>query len=192
MFTSLLRCTVTASLFALAGCATAPPPAVVGQEAPKASFALADGGDIRLDGARGDVVVLAFFTTYCPSSRATLRAVDDLRARNAAGGLKVVAVNEGGTSSQVDELTSTLGVRRLVVAFDKDGFAAKELGLQAVPSIVVIDRHGTVRHVHPGFHGEDDRLAIEAEVSALLQETAPPTSDASLGPANRAERPSLW
>ena len=45
MLTSFLRCTVTAGLFALAACATAQPPAVVGQDAPKASFALADGGD---------------------------------------------------------------------------------------------------------------------------------------------------
>lgn len=175
MFTSFLRCTVTAGLIAIAGCATAQPPAVIGQDAPKSSFALADGGALRLDGARGDVVVLAFFTTYCPSSPATLRAVDNLRARNVAGGLRVIAVNEGDTAAKVDDLTSKLGVR-LAVAFDKDGAAAKELGLVAVPSVVVIDRMGTVRHVHAGYHGEDDRSSIEGEVAALLMQAPTPTS----------------
>jgi peroxiredoxin len=175
MLTSIVRCTVTVGLFALTACATAQPPAVVGQDAPNASFALANGGDLHLDGTRGDVVVLAFFTTYCPTSRATLRAVDNLRAHNTAGGLRVIAVNEGDTSSQVDDLTGRLGVR-LAVAFDKNGVAAKELGLVTVPSIVVIDRQGTVRHVHAGYHGEDDRSAIEGEVSALLLQAAPPTS----------------
>jgi peroxiredoxin len=168
MFTSILRFTVTTGLVGLAACATVEPPAVVGQEAPKAAIALADGGDFRLDGARGDVVVLAFFTTYCPSSPATLRALDHLRARNAAGGLRVVAVDEGDTSSQVELLTGKLGVH-LAIAFDNDGAAAKELGLVTVPSVVVIDRQGTVRHVHAGYHGENDRASIEGEVAALLR-----------------------
>jgi peroxiredoxin len=175
MFTSFVRSTVTASLVALAGCATAQPASSVGLDAPRASFALADGGDLHLDGARGEVVVLAFFTTYCPTSRATLRAVNNLRARNATGGLRVIAVNEGGTSPEVDDLTGRLGVR-LDVAFDRDGVAARELGLQTVPSVVVIDRRGTVRHVHAGYHGEGDRSAIEGEVAALLLETATTTS----------------
>lgn len=174
MFTSFLRCTVTAGLIAIAGCATAQPPAVIGQDAPKSSFALADGGALRLDAARGDVVVLAFFTTYCPSSPATLRAVDNLRARNAEG-LRVIAVNEGDTSAKVDDFTGKLGVR-LAVAFDKNGAAAKELGLVAVPSVVVIDRLGTVRHVHAGYHGEDDRSSIEGEVAALLMQAPTPTA----------------
>ena len=175
MFTSFVRYTVTASLISLAGCATAQPPAVIGQDASNASFALADGGALRLDGARGDVVVLAFFTSYCPSSRATLRAVDNLRARNTAGGLRVIAVNEGDTSAKVEDLTSKLGVR-LAVAFDKDGAAATELGLVTVPSVVVIDRQGTVRHVHAGYHGEADRSSIEGEVAALLLQAPTLTS----------------
>jgi peroxiredoxin len=172
MFVSFLRCTLAAGLFGLTACATAQPPSVVGQHAPNASFVLAAGGDLRLDGTEGDVVVLAFFTSYCPSSRATLRAVDDLRARNATGGLKVIAVDEGDTSSEVDAMTSKVGVR-LAVAFDRGGAAAKELGLVTVPSVVVIDRDGTVRHVHGGYHGDADRDAIDAEVSALLAENAP-------------------
>lgn len=179
MTKSFLRCTAIASLFVVAACATAAPPAaVVGQGAPRASFELAGGGALPLDAMRGDVVVLAFFTTYCPTSPATLRAVDDLRARESAHGLRVIAVNEGGTPSQVAEWTGRLGVHRLVVAFDKDGTAANGLGLLTVPSIVVIDRHGTVRHLHTGYHGDDERAAIEAEVSALLLESYLPAGDA--------------
>lgn len=176
MFSSFLRSfvssAVVASFFSLAGCATSGPASVVGQQAPRASFTRAEGGDFRVEDHRGDVVVLAFFTSYCPTSAATLRAVDRLRARNAGAGLAVVAVNEGDTSSQIEDMLGKLGVR-LPVALDKEGSAAKELGLRAVPSIVVIDRQGTVRHVHAGYHGEVDRSAIEREVSALLGESAP-------------------
>jgi peroxiredoxin len=167
MFTSFVRCAVTVGLVALAGCASVERRASVGQDAAQTSFALADGSDFRVAGAHGDVVVLAFFTTWCPSSPATLRALDRLRASNADAGVTVVAVDEGDTSTQVELLMSRLGVS-IPVAFDKGAVAAKELGLVTVPSVVVIDRHGTVRHVHAGYHGEDDRSSIEGEVAALL------------------------
>ena len=169
MFNSFVHraCVFTAALVGLAACASAAPPRAVGQDAPQAPLALADGGDFRIAGASGDVVVLAFFTTYCPSSPATLRALDRIRTSNADGGLRVVAVDEGDTSAQVEVWTGRHGVR-LPIAFDKDHAAANELGLVTVPSIVVIDRQGTVRHVHAGYHGDDDRSSIEGEVAALL------------------------
>ena len=174
MIFSFLRCAVIAGLVGLSACAAVASPAV-GQNAPRASFVLADGSDFRLASARGDVVVLAFFTTYCPSSPATLRALDRLRARNADAGLTVVAVDEGDTPTQVAALRARLGVR-LPIAFDANATAAKELGLVTVPSVVVIDRDGTVRHVHAGYHGEDDRSSIEGEVAALL-DTEPASLD---------------
>jgi cytochrome c biogenesis protein CcmG/thiol:disulfide interchange protein DsbE len=167
MLTSFVRCAVVAGLLTLVGCARVEPRAAVGQDAARTSFAFADGSDFRVATARGDVVVLAFFTTWCPTSPATLRAVDRLRASNADTGVTVVAVDEGDTSTEVARLTDRLGVR-VPIVFDKGGAAAKELGLVTVPSVVVIDRHGTVRHVHAGYHGDKDRSSIEGEIAALL------------------------
>ena len=161
-------------LFATVGCAAAVSSrSVVAQPPPATSFALPAGGELRLEDTRGEVVVLAFFTTYCPTSPAVLRAIDDLRARNKAGGLKVIAVYEGdpANTTQMRDFAARLGVR-VTVVLDRDGAAAKQFALVTVPSIVVIDQSGTVRHVHAGYRGEDDRSAIDREVSALLvQET---------------------
>ena len=156
------------------GCAVGTPArsgdgAVVGRVVPKATFSLADGAELPLESTRGSVVLLAFFTSYCPTSPGILRAVDGLRSRDAARGLTVLAVNEGDDPAHVDELATRLGVR-VAFAFDKAGGAAKDMGLVTVPSVVLVDRQGIVRHVHAGYHGEDDRAAIDHEVTSLLGE----------------------
>lgn len=159
--------------FSLAACAAVPSRGVVvGEPAPQASVSLADGNELRLEETRGHVVVLAFFTTWCPASRQTLRAVEELRARNAPNGLEVIAVGEGESAAEVSSFATSLGVRARI-AFDKGGVTASQLGLPTVPAVLVIARDGTVRHVHAGYHGDEDRGAISREVTALLEEAMP-------------------
>jgi peroxiredoxin len=149
--------------------------AVVGLGAAQGAVSLADGGELRLEETWGHVVVLAFFTTWCPSSPATLRAVEELRVRNAATGLEVIAVGEGATASDLSAFAVKHGVRAWV-AIVSGGVLARQLGLPTVPAVVVIARDGTIRHVHGGFHGEDDRDATHREVTALLEAPMPPSA----------------
>ncbi len=161
-------------ILALAGCATASSAqSVMPREMPNTSVALTDGGELTLGDARGEVTVLAFFTTYCPTSPAALRTIQALRARNKSGALRLVAVYEGDTDSpaEIDEFAARLGLR-VPVALDKHGVVARQLGLITVPSIVVVDQSGTIRHVHAGYHGDNDRSALDREVTALLVEAA--------------------
>jgi peroxiredoxin len=166
----------------LAACATVPKSSVVlGQPMMPAAFALSDGGELRLEETRGDVVLLVFFTTWCPATRNTLRALEEIRARNAANGLTVIAVGEGESAAEVSNFAINLGVRARV-AFDAGGIVASQLGLPTVPAVIIIARDGTVRHVHAGYHGEEDRNAIAREVTTLLEATMP------LDPAERPEQ----
>jgi thiol-disulfide isomerase/thioredoxin len=134
--------------------------------------ALPEGNELHLEEARGHVVVLAFFTTWCPASRSALSAVQALHAREAPNGLEVIAVGEGESAAEVSTFATGLGVKTRM-AFDQGGAIATHLGLPTVPTIIVIARDGTIRHVHAGYHGEADESAISREVTALLVETAP-------------------
>ena len=136
------------------------------------AVALADGGELRIEETRGHVVVLAFFTTWCPASPAALRAVEELRTRNAGRDLEVIAVGEGTSAEEVSAFANKLGVRA-AVAFDMGGALASQLRLPTVPAVIVIARDGTIRHVHAGYHGEDDRTEINREVTALLEAAMP-------------------
>lgn len=149
--------------------------AVVTPATAQGALTLPDGGELRLEETRGHVVVLAFFTTWCPSSRAALRAVEELRVRNAAKGLEVIAVGEGATAAEVSAFAVRRGVRARV-AFEREGVLARQLGLPTLPAVVVIGTDGAIRHVYGGFHGDDDRAAIYREVTALLEAPIPPSA----------------
>jgi cytochrome c biogenesis protein CcmG, thiol:disulfide interchange protein DsbE len=160
---------------AVHACTPARTPAGVGRDAPDGSLLLADGGELRLSSTRGDVVVLAFFTTWCRTSPATLRALETLQWRNSALGLAttVIAIDEGDSVGEVKEFRGRLGLR-LTVGYDTNNHIAEEMGLVTLPSLVIIDHRGIVRHVHAGYHGNEEGEVIAREVASLLGES---TSD---------------
>jgi peroxiredoxin len=157
------------AVLACLACHASTPPAMVGRATPDILFSVADGGELRAARSRGDVVVLAFFATWCPASRGTLRAVEELRVRHEASGLSAIAINEGESATAVAAFVANARVR-VVVGFDTGGAVATEMALPTLPTLVLIDRRGIVRHVHAGYRGEDDRSAIGREVAALVLE----------------------
>jgi peroxiredoxin len=162
----------------LVGCQAASPGHAVlaGNQTAHAAFTLPAGGELRLEELHGRVIVVAFFTTWCPASRVALRALEELRARSAPHGLEVLAVGEGESAAEVVTFAESQGLHARI-AFDKGGVAANELALPTVPAVLVIARDGTVRHVHAGYHGEEDRAAISREVTALLVEASPSVAE---------------
>lgn len=96
-FLALASAALTA--LSVAACATVPSRGIAtGQLSPNNTLALPDGAELRLAETRGTVVVLAFFTTYCPASRAVLHAADQLRARDPAVGVTVSSPSAKGTA----------------------------------------------------------------------------------------------
>jgi cytochrome c biogenesis protein CcmG/thiol:disulfide interchange protein DsbE len=164
----------------LVGCGASRPTPVasVGRTAPVVAVPLIDGSvqDLASD---GEVVVIAFFTTWCPASGEMLRALEEVREGNKGAGLSIVALDEGDSAERVKQFVRSKQLK-VAVGFDKDGQLAKEMSLPTVPALVVIDRRGVVRHLHAGYHGAADRTAILAEVSALLGEA--PASDDGAAP----------
>lgn len=172
LFGSLALLALTAAVSA--GCT---PPAVAARPAAEpidvsALPVVVSGTEQSLGPTDGDVVVLVFFTTWCPASAATMAMVEDLCARTTGSGgrhLRCVAVDEGDTSAEVGRFFDA-SHRRMTVARDPDATLAKQLALPAVPSIVVLDRHGVARHVQGGYHGASDWRALSSEIAALLSE----------------------
>jgi hypothetical protein len=62
------------------------------------------------------------------------------------------------------------------IFLDADGHALSAFGLAGIPSLVLIDRLGSVRFVHAGY---SDKIGDEArpEIETLLSETPPRRPD---------------
>jgi thiol-disulfide isomerase/thioredoxin len=119
----------------------------------------------------GEVVVVAFYGTWCPAARKMLRSVADLSKSSSGRGLAVVSVAEQEDAADAERFAQSVGLEGPVTV-DAKGELARRFGLDTVPALVLIGRDGVVRRVHAGFH-EDTAEAVGREVTALL--TAPRT-----------------
>jgi peroxiredoxin len=157
-----------------AACQPPPRPALVGRSAPEVLLSAADSGVLQAARARGDILVLAFFTTWCPVSAGMLRTITELAAQTPPLGVFALAVDEdeGSSAAEGAAFVARSGLR-LAVGVDTDGAIASAMAFETLPALVIVDRQGIVRHVHTGYHGEKDRLAIGEEVAALALEPPP-------------------
>ena len=109
---------------------------------------------LTLDKLRGRVVLVEFWTFGCFNCRNTLPAVKEWDARYRDRGLTIVGVHTPETDSEysldnVRREVPALGIKYPVVT-DNDYQTWKAYGVEAWPTIVVLDKQGRVRWLHVG------------------------------------------
>lgn len=162
---------MTRQLLALLACAAgasqvgaAPPP---GTEAPDFALKSTAGENLRLSEYRGDVVLLAFFATWCGDCRAQASALSELHARYGDAGLELLAVSLDQSMRQASDMAKTLDVTYPVL-HDAGGAVGKLYEVDRMPVVVMIDRSGVVRDVLQGYRRGSTEYV--ERVQALLRE----------------------
>jgi cytochrome c biogenesis protein CcmG/thiol:disulfide interchange protein DsbE len=126
---------------------------------PAAPFTLADlaGKQVSLAEHKGKVVMLDFWATWCGPCRIELPHVDKLSRDLADKGLVVLAITaESREQASAYLEKNKLGLRCLI---DAGGKVNKSYGIQAIPTVVVIDRNGNVSDFLVGLQTEKNLLA---------------------------------
>ena len=103
---------------------------------------------------RGHVVVVEFWTFGCYNCRNTLPSVKDWDTKYRDRGLTIVGVHTPETDSEysldnVRKEVPSLGIKYPIVT-DNDYKTWKAYGVEAWPTMVVLDKQGRVRWVHVG------------------------------------------
>ena len=119
---------------------------------------------LTMNKLRGHVVVVEFWTFGCYNCRNTLPSVKEWDARYRDRGLTIVGVHTPETSSEysidnVRKEVPVLGIKYPVVS-DNDYKTWKAYGVEAWPTIVVLDKQRRVRwqHIGEGRYNETENV----------------------------------
>jgi cytochrome c biogenesis protein CcmG/thiol:disulfide interchange protein DsbE len=134
----------------------------------QAEFVTGEGPKTLAD-AKGKVVIVDFWATYCDPCRKSFPKYQEL-VDQFGGDLAVIAVSvdEPGdvSAEKIKAFADETGVKFAVV-WDKEHKTADAYKPSKMPTSFVLDKEGNVRHTHAGYEsGEEDKIA--AEVKALL------------------------
>ena len=126
---------------------------------------------LTLDKLHGRVVLVEFWTFGCYNCRNTLPSVREWDARYCERGLTVVGVHTPETQSEyvIDNVRREvpgLGIKYPVVT-DNDYTTWKAYGVEAWPTILVLDKQGRIRWLHVGEGRYDE---TESVIKTLLTE----------------------
>ena len=118
--------------------------------APEFSLRAIDGETVTSASLRGEVVVLAFGASWLPLTRNQMEAVKKLADQYAGRGVAVYWVSTESESPKSknyasdDQLRALAQKYKATVLRDPGGAVSKKLGVDQVPSVVIIDKQGNV------------------------------------------------
>jgi peroxiredoxin len=109
-----------------------------------------DGQTVTSDSLRGEVVVLAFGASWLPLSRTQLQGIRKLDDEYSGRGVAVYFVSTDSDDSKSKNFASDEQLRafaqkyglKVTVLRDPDGEVSKKLGIDQLPSIVILDKQG--------------------------------------------------
>lgn len=111
-----------------------------------------DGQTVTSDSLRGEVAVLAFGASWLPLSKTQLQGVRKLADQYSQRGVVVYWVSTESEDSKSKNFASDQQLRsfaqkyglKVTVLRDPDGAISKKMGVDQLPSIVILDKEGNI------------------------------------------------
>jgi cytochrome c-type biogenesis protein CcmF len=135
-----------------------------GQTAPGFRLSTLDGQTMTLPSLRGQVVIVAFWATWCPSCQEELTDLQAIWSTYQNQDVTIVGVAYDDSPEKVRQTSDRLGLT-YPLSLDDSGRLARSYGVTGVPEVFVIDPMGLVAHVHIG---PVSRATLRAEIDDLL------------------------
>lgn len=166
---------------------------MLGRPAPAWTFTRWVGAPLTLEGLRGKVVLLRWWTEGCHYCAATLPELERLRRAHADDGLVVIGVFHPKPPREVSDRRITALAKKLGfagrIAVDRDWTTLERYWLADRPErswtsvSFLVDRQGDIRWVHGGgeYHRGDD--PAHARCAAQFAELETALAEALAGPA---------
>jgi len=128
-------------------------------QAQSATFRSVDGHEVKLADLKGKIVVMSFGGTWVPMASRELPAFQKLADRYSSRGVQAYWVSINSAKPGARNYASDADLQAFAQKYnlkvpalrDPDQVAYKAFGLDAVPTVVIIDQQGNLAHKHVGF-----------------------------------------
>ncbi len=140
--------------------------------APQFTAKTLDGETFTNGSLSGGVVLLQFWTTWCPVCHEDQAAVDNIEAAFADQGLTVLAVDVGEPEATVRAYLQANPRSCRIVVSDGRSLAA-QFGVHGYPHYVVIDRNGNIAASGSGGGGEGSLRYLLSRAGLRLHSDTP-------------------
>ena len=136
--------------------------------APDFTLKSRSGENLKLSEFRGELVMLNFWASWCGPCRQEMPELEALYQRYQSLGFTILGINVDDHAKNADKMLKQIPVS-FPVLYDSKHSVSDLYQVQAMPTTILIDRNGTVRHVHLGYQPGYE-VTYQEQVEALLTE----------------------
>jgi thiol-disulfide isomerase/thioredoxin len=145
---------------------------------PEFSLTTLEGEPILSRELRGKVVVMDFWASWCGPCLKAMPLVEDLQERyRSSPDVAFLAVNTSWRGETREQARSFVRERKVSIpaAYDSAAKVTTLLGIQSIPTALILDRSGNVRFRHTGAAAGTGQFVatMSGQIDRLLAETSP-------------------
>ena len=126
------------------------------------------GREVDIGADQGKVRVVDFWATWCEPCKEAMPILDALARDLGPRGVAVYGVSIDEDRAQIMQFLERTPVS-FPILWDKGAVRVQRFDVNYMPVTLIVDRAGTIRHVHQGWDASRPRVE-RAEVEALLAE----------------------
>ena len=121
-----------------------------GFDLPRASGKFSLEGKASLEALRGKLVYVDFWASWCVPCRHSFPWLNDMHAKYAASGLRIIAINLDARPADAAEFLAATPAD-FMLAYDAAGATPRAYGVKGMPSSFLIGPDGKLLGRHMGF-----------------------------------------
>jgi cytochrome c biogenesis protein CcmG, thiol:disulfide interchange protein DsbE len=139
---------------------------VVGQPFPSAWLDTSQGPR-QITAGQARATYVDFWASWCGPCKQSFPWMNEMHAKYAKGGLRIVAVNVDTKRADAEEFLARVPAQ-FAIAYDRERGLAKAVDVKAMPTSLMLDAQGRILWVHHGFASKD-REKLEAALLEALK-----------------------
>lgn len=140
----------------------------IGELAPDFTLKSTQGENFNLSEQRGQIIVINFWASWCGPCRKEMPMLESLHNKYNNLGVSVWGINVEQENQAGKDFLADLNLS-FPIFFDSSNKIAANYQVEAMPTTVIIDRNGQVRHVFRGYKDGYDKKYAKA-IKSLVRE----------------------